>query len=251
MSKYCVIGRHGFIGSALAARLGDVTSFPTEDTKVLFHFGGHVHPQFELNPEFEMKRTFDEYTQLLPYCHENGILFVYPSSALVYEKETQFSRFKKTLESMAQCYKTVSLGLRIFPTYGPGENRTVISKWCREMKTGISPRVYGDGSQERAFIYIDDVIDQILFLIESPKWSSRIIDIGSDTPISFNSIVHLINEALGTQLAPDYVGRPANYAEGAVCPNPLPAKIPIAEGIRRILKSIQTADKSEPVCTTR
>lgn len=243
MSKYCVIGRHGFLGGALAARLGETTSFPQEGTKVIFDFASYTHPQFELNPDYHMKQAFDRFASLLPYCHEHGILYVYPSSALVYEKETQFSRFKKTLESMAQCYKTVSLGLRIFPSYGPGESHTVISKWCREMRAGKSPYVWGDGTQERDFIYVDDAVDQILSLIESPKWSSRIVDIGAGRPISFNSIVNVINEELGSNLAPKYVPRPASYPEGVVCPNPLPARVSIAEGIRRILKSLPVSNE--------
>lgn len=233
-----MIGRKGFLGGALAARLGQVTSFPTKETKVLFHFGSHVHPTFEQNPAYLMKQAFDAFTELLPYCYQHGILFVYPSSALVYEKETQFSRFKKTLESMAQCYPAVSLGLRIFPVYGPGEERTVVSQWCRQMKRGEAPTVYGDGSQERDFIYIDDVVDQILSLIDPPSWSSRIVDIGAGNPVSFNAIVQSINKALGADLAPRYASRPSSYAEGTVCPNPLPVRVTIEDGIRRILSLI-------------
>jgi nucleoside-diphosphate-sugar epimerase len=187
----------------------------------------------------------DRMTALLPYCRQNSILYVYPSSALVYEKETQFSRFKKTLESLAQCYPAVSLGLRIFPVYGVGENHTVISQWCRDMAAGKSPVVYGDGSQERDFIYIDDAVDQIVSLIEDPKWSSRIVDIGGGHPVSFNSIVQAINDQLGTSLAPRYESRPANYAEGTVCPHPLQVKVSMEEGIRRILAAQQIPARDE------
>src|SRR5262245_14878438 len=107
----CVVGRHGFIGRALEERLGSVASFPTSDTRVVFYLGGHTHQVFERNPVFEMKQVLDDYTQLLPYCYEHGIRFIYASSALVYEADTQFSRFKKTLESLAGCYETISIGM--------------------------------------------------------------------------------------------------------------------------------------------
>lgn len=235
MSQYCILGRGGFLGGAIARRLGDVTSSPRGDTKVIFAFNSHVHPTFDQNPEYEMKQTFDSFTQLLPYCYERNILLVYPSSALVYEKDTQFSRFKKTLESMASCYKTVSLGLRIFPVYGPGDHGTVISDWCRRMKQGQAPIVYGDGTQERDFIYIDDAVDQILSLVDDPKWTRRIVDIGTGVGISFNHIVEEINMQLGKDLKPEYVNRPANYSSGIVCANPLPSKVSIATGIRKVL----------------
>lgn len=239
MSKYCVIGRHGLLGGALAKRLGTTTSFPQKDTKFIFDFASYTHPQFELNPDYHMTQAFARFAAMLPMCRERGIVYVYPSSALVYEKETQFSRFKKTLESMAQCYSTVTLGLRIFPVYGPQEDHTVVSQWCRQMARGEAPTVYGDGSQERDFIYIDDAVDQILSLIESPKWSSRIVDIGGGRPVSFNSIVQTINDVLGTSLAPQYHPRPASYAEGTVCPNPLPTKVTMEQGVRKILASIE------------
>ncbi len=244
MSKYCVIGRRGFIGSAIARRLGEknVTSFPTEDTAVLFHFGSHVHPTFEKNPNYFMKQAFDSYGELLPYCEKRGIKFVYPSSALVYEKETQFSRFKKTLESMAQCYKTVTLGLRIFPVYGPDDHGTVISKWCSQMRNHLAPEVYGDGSQERDFIYIDDAVDQIISLVESPSWSSRIVDVGSGRPASFNFIVQTINDVLGTAILPKYVPRPAGYTEGYACASPLLTKVSLEQGIKKILRDMTSSE---------
>lgn len=230
-----MIGCHGFIGKAMATRLGNVTTFPTDETKVLFHFGSYTHPDFEQNPEYLMQRELDDFTRLLPLCYERGIVFVYPSSALVYEKPTQFAQFKRTLESLAACYKTVTLGLRIFPAYGPGENRTVISKWCRQVLAGEQPVVYGDGTQTRDFIFIDDVVDQILSLVEKPNWTSRVVDIGTGTPTSFNEILSLIGSACGREVNPKYVARPSSYAEGIRCSDPLPWSVPVAEGIRRIL----------------
>ncbi len=235
MSKYCVIGRHGFIGGALAKRLGDVTSYPAKDTKVLFHFGSHTHPVFDKNPEYEMKQVIQSFVDLLPYCAEHNILFVYPSSALVYEKETQFGRFKKTLESLAACYKTITLGLRIFPTYGPGETHTVISQACARMAKGERPVIYGDGTQERDFIHIDDVVSQIVSLIDSPRWTSRVVDIGAGRPMDFNRIVTIINDELGTNLEPLYVPIPESYCAGTVCPDPLPAPTTMTMGVRQLV----------------
>ncbi len=233
MSKYCILGRHGFYGQALEKRLGDVTSYPTRDTKVLFHFASHTHPDFEKNPEYEMKQVLQSFIDLIPYCKEHGILFVYPSRALVYEKETQFARFKKTLESMVQCYDTGSLGLRIFPTYGPGESRTVISQWCEKMARGERPVLYGDGTQERDFIHIDDAVSQIISLLDTPRWASRVVDIGAGQPTSFNTIIGTINELLGTKLEPQTISRPSGYSQSAaVCPNPMPTRISIREGIK-------------------
>lgn len=238
--KVCIIGGHGLIGSALAARYLDVTSIPTRDTKILFHFGSHTHPRFNENPHYEMKQILDSFSQLLPFCYEHGILFVYPSSALVYERDTQFSMFKKTLEHLAACYPTRTLGLRIFPVYGPREQHTVISQWCRQMARDERPTVYGDGKQERDFIYIDDVVDQIVQLAEYPHWRDHVRDIGAGKLTSFNDIVAMINAELGTNLEPRYVQKPHDYPTGITCPRPLPVKTPVELGIRKILQGIRT-----------
>lgn len=229
-------GRGGFIGSALAARFREVAKEPAKgETRIVFDFASHVHPEFEKHPERDMRHTMQSFLSDLEWCQENGALFVYPSSALVYEKETRFSRFKKTLESFAGCYKTKTLGLRIFPAYGPGEHRTVISQWCREMTLGLAPKVYGDGEQSRDFIFIDDVVDQILSLVENPRWTSSVVDIGTGQLTTFNEIVAAINAELGASIEPQYKPRPLHYAEGVQCPNPLPCKVPIQAGIRRVL----------------
>ncbi len=234
-----IIGRHGFIGSALAKRYDPkyIKSFPTKDTKVLFHFGSPVHPPFEENPDYHMNEIIQSFLYLLPYCRDNNILFVYPSSALVYEKETNFTRCKKIMELMASCYP-YTLGLRIFPIYGPGENRTVIAKWCRQMKKGIAPlSVYGDGTQKRNFIYIDDAIDQIIELANNKTTGIR--DVGSaEKPISFNDIIKLINMELKTNLKPKYIPKPEGYSKGIVCENPGETRFELKEGIKEVCQKI-------------
>lgn len=252
-NQVCVIGSRGFLGGALAKRSGDVTSFPTIDTRVVFHFGSHTHPTFERNPHYLMKKCLDDFSELLPYCYRKGILFVYPSSALIYEQDTTFSRFKLTLEKLASCYQTNTLGLRLFPVYGPTETNTVISQWCRGMAKGERPVVYGDGKQSRDFIYIDDAIDQIVELVNESRWGQRIIDIGTGRRTSFNSIIEMINSALGTAITPRYVTRPSSYSEGIVCAQPRSWNISIDQGIQRILTTpvgrLETAAGSpELVC---
>lgn len=237
--EVCVIGRHGLIGGALARHYGNVTPFPVPETRIVLNFGSYVHPTFEENPHYLMHKEIEDFSRLLGYCQAHGILLVYPSSALVYERPTQFSQFKKTLEMLAACYETRTLGLRIFPVYGPGEDRTVISKWCREMLRGESPVVYGDGEQSRAFIYIDDVVDQILTLVDRCGFRSGIFDVGSETRVIFNDVVAAINAELCTAIAPRYVSRPSSYSEGIAAANPLPVKVPLNVGIRNILKSLK------------
>lgn len=134
---------------------------------------------------------------------------------------------------MASMYPK-TLGLRIFPVYGPGENRTVISQWAKQMKAGERPTVYGDGTQERDFIYIDDVIDQILTLVKDRVVGVR--DIGRGQPVAFNDIIGEINKILGTDIEPIYKDKPFNYSAGIVCKDPMPTHYSIHDGLKTILE---------------
>ena len=234
--KVCVLGRHGLIGGALEKKLITsghvVSSYPTKETKLLFHFGSTVHPPFEENPDYHIQEILSSFMYLLPFCRDNGIRFVYPSSALVYEKNTVFAKCKKIMELYASCYPD-TLGVRIFPVYGPGEHRTAISQWCEAMKRGERPVIYGDGTQERDFIYIDDVVDQITDLVNYEITGIR--DVGAGKPVSFNSIVATINKVLGTDLKPIYKEAPKGYSKGIVCERPGVIKVSMEEGIRKIL----------------
>lgn len=234
MARYCVIGKRGFLGSALSKKLGgDVDYFPKKDTKVVFHFDSPVHPIFEENPAYHLNRIISDFLFLLPYCRDNGIFFIYPSSALVYEKDTEFTRYKKLTELMGSYYPN-TLGLRIFPVYGPGENRTAITQWCNAMQKGERPVVYGDGTQKRDFIYIDDAVEQMIDLMQRRVTGVR--DIGAGKPISFNQIVKTINGVLGTKIEPKYIPAPVDYSKGIVCKDPLLTKYSLEYGIKRILE---------------
>lgn len=245
MKKICILGQHGLIGQTLKLRLNaygyEITSNPTKDIDILFNFASTVHPPFEENPDYHINELIQSSLYLLPFCRDNNIKYVYPSSALVYEKDTQFAKTKKILELMASMYPN-TLGLRIFPVYGPGENRTVISQWCRSMKRGERPVVYGDGTQERDFIYIDDVVDGILAYAgigpNTIGFQAGVRDIGAGDPVSFKSIIDSINKVLNTNLVPEYIEKPFNYSQGIVCKNPVPCKFNLVDGITEILKTL-------------
>jgi nucleoside-diphosphate-sugar epimerase len=237
----CIIGKNGFLGGALANALGNVTTYPTDETKVIFDFGSYVHPRFEQNPNYQIKTVITRFIELLEFCERTGATFVYPSSALVYEGITQFSNFKLILEDLVKLYRCRTLGLRIFPVYGPRESRTVISQWCREMARGNRPKVYGNGKQTRDFIYISDFLQQTLTYLAHDRDTSelhRLRDVGTGIRTSFNDIIKMINTYLGTDLAPEYEPAPNNYSPGIVCATPPPSFVSVSQGIEQIIKSL-------------
>lgn len=231
MAHFTIIGHNGFIGQALAKRLGTYSTTPTPETRYLFYLGGCVHPDFEKNPEYWHNKVMQDFLYLLPYCEQHGIKFIYASSALVYEKDTNFANHKKSIELLASMYNN-TLGLRIFPVYGKGDHNTFISQAINAIKNDISPEIWGDGTQARDFICVDDVVNQIMQSINE----MGVIDIGTGQLTSFNEIVKIINEHLGKDIKPKYINKSLyNYSEGIFTKKPLPVSKSINEHIKDIL----------------
>jgi len=231
----CIIGHKGFIGSALAKKVGEYTTTPTKDTKTIFYMASVTHPEFESNFDYHLSKVVSDFLYLLPFCRDNNIKFIYPSSALVYEKDTPFVKSKRVLETMASCYPK-TLGLRMFPVYGPGETRTAISQWCHDIMKGVKPIVYGDGTQKRDFIYIDDVVDNIIHM--ATKEYEGIKDLGAGKPVEFNQILDIIGKISRKEFNINYIPAPSGYSEGIVCRNPVPTNVSIEDGIKNILNAI-------------
>lgn len=207
MAKYAVIGR-GFLGKAVAEKLGDVSWYPTKDTRKLFYMDGPTHPDFDANSDYWQIKNSQDFTFHRDYCKERGIKFIYASSALVYEPQKMFGAYKKALEEIAG---EGTLGLRIFPVTGPG-GHTVIEEWREQMQKGESPVVWGDGTQTRDFIPLWLAVDKIVY--GSDKVGT--IDIGVGQPKSFNQIIDELNKELGTDIKPTYVPAPEGYVKEGV-----------------------------------
>lgn len=134
---------------------------------------------------------------------------------------------KLACEAIAKIYtpELPSLGLRIFAGFGPGEFQkgniaSVITLFLAEMKAGRPPIIYGDGSQTRDFIYIDDVVETIATTIDSNL--TGVLNVGSGKAVSFNQVVDELNLLLKTNIKPVYVARPTSYLESTLCqPNRL------------------------------
>jgi UDP-glucuronate decarboxylase len=71
---------------------------------------------------------------------------------------------------------------RIFNTYGPQmlpDDGRVISSFVVQALSGQPLTVYGDGSQTRSFCYIDDLVDGLIALMNSPASVTGPINLGN------------------------------------------------------------------------
>jgi len=86
---------------------------------------------------------------------------------------------------------------RIFNTYGPRmhpNDGRVVSNFIMQALTGEDITVYGDGSQTRSFCYVDDLIDGLIKLMNSPDDFTGPVNLGNPVAIS---IIELAEKVIG------------------------------------------------------
>ena len=87
--------------------------------------------------------------------------------------------------------------LRFFTVYGPRQRPDLaIHKFARLMESGAPIPVFGDGSMERDFTYIDDIVDGVLRALDRCS-GYHIYNLGESRPISVAKLIDLMQDALG------------------------------------------------------
>jgi dTDP-glucose 4,6-dehydratase len=90
--------------------------------------------------------------------------------------------------------------VRIFNTYGPRmhvDDGRVVPNFLKQALCGEPLTIYGDGSQTRAFCYVDDLIEGIYRLLISDEHMP--VNIGNPVETSILEFAQLINRIVGNQ----------------------------------------------------
>jgi UDP-glucose 4-epimerase len=88
--------------------------------------------------------------------------------------------------------------------------RNVASIMINRMLQGKQPIIYGDGEQKRCFSFMQDVVDPINTVINTPVANSEVINIGPDDEfITINELALKIARIMSFDVNPIYMpGRP-------------------------------------------
>lgn len=110
-----------------------------------------------------------------------------------------YNEGKRFAESLAMNYwKHFQFPLkiaRIFNTYGPRMRKNdgrVIPEFITRALRGEPIRIYGDGLQTRSFCYIQDMIDGLVALMNTPKEFTGPVNIGNPEEISIHDLAKKI-----------------------------------------------------------
>lgn len=217
---------------------GDVSESNTlekinSDIDLILHFGSPTSViLFKQDPTRHFNNTVNGMKNILEFAKKNSIKkLIYPSSASVYAKNSPphteniipkpsnpYGSAKVECENLAHSYNDTvnSIGLRIFAAYGPGEEAkqnlsSVINLFLEDVKNSRKPVIFGDGTQTRDFIYVDDAISAIINSTELPQ--QGIINVGSGISTSFNLVIEKIGNIVEKKIKPVYVKKESNYVE--------------------------------------
>ena len=132
---------------------------------------------------------------------------------------------------------------RIFNTSGPrmhpGDGR-VVSNFIVQALKGEALTLYGDGSQTRAFCYVDDLIEGFLRLMAAADAVTGPINLGNPVETSVAELAHLVLDLTGSRSEITYRPLPQDDPVQR-CPDITEAesvlgwrpKTPLAEGLKR------------------
>jgi UDP-glucose 4-epimerase len=140
--------------------------------------------------------------------------------------------------------------LRLTNVYGPRQllkhNRQGFIGWfIRLAIENASIQIFGDGSQLRDFVYVDDAADAFLRAGRDDKCNGEVFNVAGDEPISHRDLTSLLVKIAGSGTV-DYVEWPAEkkaidigsfYADSTKFKTTTGWKptVPLAEGLRRTI----------------
>ena len=92
---------------------------------------------------------------------------------------------------------------RIFNTYGPRmapDDGRVVSNFIVQALAGQPLTIYGDGTQTRSFCYVDDLIDGLVRLMESPAEVARPVNLGNPAELTMLEMADMVRVLTGAQV---------------------------------------------------
>ena len=92
--------------------------------------------------------------------------------------------------------------VRIFNTYGPRmhpNDGRVVSNFIVQALKGAPITLYGDGTQTRAFCYVDDMIDGFVRMMAAPDAVTGPVNLGNPVETSVRELAEIIIELTGSR----------------------------------------------------
>merc|ERR1719181_552949 len=112
-----------------------------------------------------------------------------------------YAMSKKACELLAytyhHLYKLDIACLRFFTVYGPaGRPDMAPFKFVDWIYRGKEIQQFGDGSSERDYTYIDDIVDGVIRSLDRPH-GYQIYNLGNGNPVSLRDFISIVEKSTG------------------------------------------------------
>jgi len=193
------------------------------------------------NPSAYVDANLVGFGNVLEGCRHSGVKhLVFASSSSVYGANTRlpfsehhnvdhpvslYAATKKANELMAHSYAHLyglaCTGLRFFTVYGPwGRPDMALFKFTKGILEGAPIPVFNEGRMIRDFTYIDDIVEGVVRVIDTPAapdpaWSGeapdpassyapfRVFNIGNNQPVELLRYIEVLEACLGRKAQMD------------------------------------------------
>jgi len=189
----------------------DITMPLYVETDLIFNLACPASPiHYQRDPVQTLKTSVHGSINMLGLAKRVGASIVQASTSEVYgdpepplQDETYWGRVnpvgirscydegKRAAETLFSDYRrqhgTDTKIVRIFNTYGPRmrpDDGRVVSNFIVQALRGEDITIYGDGSQSRAFCFVDDLVEGLLRMSRTPKDVTGPVNLGNPVEIS-------------------------------------------------------------------
>lgn len=250
----------------LLERIFNETSFD-----ICYHLGASINVQDSID---DPRTTFNNDTlgtfYILEQCRKYNVKVVFMSTCMVYDRcleetgitekhpikpASPYAGSKIAAENMVlsyyHAYGLPTVVIRPFNTYGPfqktGGEGGVVAIFIKKKFAGEKLSIYGEGTQTRDLLFVDDCADFVVQAGYSEKVNGEIVNAGLGRDISVNDLAKLI---VGDSSRIEHVEHihPQSEIQKLLCnyekANQLlgwKPKVSLEEGIRRTEEWIKTS----------
>ena len=210
----------------------------------IIHLGA-ISDTMATDGDLVIETNFRLSMRLLDWCTANRTPFIYASSAATYGDGTRGFRddpsldalkalrpmnlygWSKHLFDLAVAARAANggalppqcVGLKFFNVFGPneyhkGEMMSVLARRFADVRAGRPVQLFkshrdgiADGDQRRDFIYVDDAVRVVMWLLAAPQVSG-LFNVGTGRARSFRDLMTAAWSALGTRPNIEYIDMP-------------------------------------------
>lgn len=171
----------------------------------------------ERDGKYMMRNNYSYSVSLASHCIFHEVPFIYASSASVYGNGECGFRESFECEAPINVYayskylfdqwvrahfeeaSPTFVGLRYFNVYGYGEfhkgrMRSMVSQAFEQIEATGKIKLFTDGEQSRDFVFVDDVVDIVLFFLDN-HGKKGIFNVGTGSLRTFNDLARTVISA--------------------------------------------------------